>query len=246
MKNHLSGIALVCAALVAGPGRGETVAVYTSANFAPLMVDGGRGIYPDLIAYLNRKQPGGHTFELVYLPRKRLQVKLEDGSLDGVVIGMMPQWFNDTGQTKYLWSTPFALDRYVLVSNADKPVNPDAPGALKGLVIGLSLGYVYPGVDEWVQRNGLVRNDAPSEEKNLEKLLRNRVDCSVVAESMARYFIRKNNLYTRFKVLSVPGQVTERRFLAPRSQQAVFDKLAPLVDKLKDDAEWKRALSQYE
>ena len=91
MKNHLPGIALMCASLFAGASQAETVAVYTSANFAPLMLDSARGIYPDLIAYLNRKKSGDYTFKLVYLPRKRLQVKLEEGSLDGIVIGMMPQ-----------------------------------------------------------------------------------------------------------------------------------------------------------
>ncbi|MDC8760512.1 substrate-binding periplasmic protein [Janthinobacterium fluminis] len=246
MKNSLSGIALACACLFAGASRADTVIVYTSANFAPLMIDGERGIYPDLIGYLNRKKIADYTFKLVYLPRKRLQVKLEDGSLNGIVIGMMPQWLNDTGQSKYLWTTAFAHDRFVLVSTAARPLNPQEPATLAGATIGLTLGYVYPGIDEWIRRHGLIRHDALSEEKNLDKLLRNRVDCSAVVESMVRYYIKKNNLYGQFKIAAMPGPGTDRRFLAPRAQQAVFDKLVPVINKLKDDPEWKRALAQYE
>ncbi len=125
-------------------------------------------------------------------------------------------------------------------------VNPDIPATLSGKIIGLTLGYVYPGIDEWIVRNGLIRNDAPSEEKNLEKLLRERVDCSAVVESMARYFIHTKHLRGKFKLAPMPGHATERRFLAPRAQQAVFERLAPVIARLREDPEWRRALAEYE
>lgn len=228
------------------PAGADTITVYTSANFAPLVIDGTRGIYHDAIDYLNKQAPQGTTFRLAYLPRKRLQMRLEDGSLDGIVIGMMPQWFDDVAQKKYLWTTPFAIDRFVLVSRAEKPLQPDVPGALNGKSIGLTLGYVYPGIDEWIRRHGLVRQDAMSEEINLEKLRRGRIDCVAVSESVARYFVRLHALNGSLTFVDLPGRATERRFLVPLGRNDLFDTLSPIVKRMRDDPHWLRTAARYQ
>lgn len=234
------------AALTLPAARAETVTVYTSANFAPLVIDGTRGIYHEAIDYLNKQAPEGTSFRLAYLPRKRLQMRLEDGSLDGIVIGMMPQWFDDVAQKKYLWTTAFAIDRFVLVSRADKPLLPDAPRTLHGKSIGLTLGYVYPGIEEWIQRHGLVRQDAMSEEINLEKLRRGRIDCVAVSESAARYFMRLHALNGSLTLVDLPGRATERRFLVPLGRHDLYDKLSPIVKRMREDPQWLRMTSKYQ
>lgn len=245
MKILVVRLTILCALLLAAGVRAEVVNVYTSANFAPLMLADGRGIYPDLVAHLNRKKPGGWTFRLQYMPRKRLQVKLEEGSLDGLVIGLMPEWLADSEQKKYLWTAPFATDRFALVSLASKPVNPEAKGRA-GRTIGITTGYVYPGLDDWFFRSGLQRSGGISDEKNIEKLLLGRVDCVLVSQSMARYFIRMHKLETTLRVYSMPGPGTERRFLVQRKQAAVYVHLAPAIRKLREDPEWRRAEAAYE
>lgn len=234
------------AALLLPAARAETVTVYTSANFAPLVIDGTRGIYHEAIEYLNRQAPPGTSFRLAYLPRKRLQMRLEEGTLDGIVIGMMPQWFDDAAQKKYLWTPPFAVDRFVLVSRAETPLHPDVPGALSGKSIGLTLGYVYPGLEEWIERHGLLRQDAMSEEINLEKLRRGRIDCVAVSESVARYFVRLHALNGSLAFIDLPGRATERRFLVPLGRNDLFDKLSPIVKRMRDDPLWLRMASKYQ
>lgn len=226
--------------------RAETVTVYTSANFAPLVIDGSRGIYHEAIDYLNKRSADGTSYRLAYLPRKRLQMRLEEGTLDGLVIGMMPQWFDDVAQKKYLWTTPFAVDRFVLVSRNDHPMRTDVPGALAGKSIGLTLGYVYPGIDEWIQRHGLVRQDAISEEINMEKLRRGRIDCVAVSESVARYFVRQNGLNGSLTFVDLPGRATERRFLVPLGRGDLYDKVAPIIKHMRDDPQWLRMTSKYQ
>jgi polar amino acid transport system substrate-binding protein len=245
MKILVVRLAMLCALVLTAGARAEVVNVYTSANFAPLMLGDGRGIYPDLIAHLNRKKPGGLAFRLLYMPRKRLQVKLEEGSLDGLVIGLMPEWLADSEQKKYLWTVPFATDRFALVSLASKPVNPEAR-TRTGRTIGITTGYVYPGLDDWFFRSGLQRSGGISDEKNIEKLLLGRVDCVLVSQSMARYFIRTHKLGATLRVYPMPGPATERRFLVQRRQAAVYERLAPAVKKLHEDAQWRRAAAAYE
>ncbi len=246
MRRVLSALALLCAALLALPARAEVVNVYTSANFAPLATADGQGLYADLVDYLNRQQLGGLSFRLQYLPRKRLQMRLESGKLDGIVIGMMPAWFQDEAQGKYLWTVPFAIDRFVLASRREQPVDPGVGGALAGKSIGLTLGYVYPGIDEWIRREGLLRADALSEEINLEKLRLGRIDCVAVAESVARYYLKRHQAENRFLLFNLPGRQTERRFLVPHDQAGVYERLAPAIRKLKDDPAWQRILGKYE
>ena len=87
MKLLMPPLALIVS-LLCPAARAETITVYTSANFAPLVIDGSRGIYYEAIDYLNKQAGDGTQFRLAYLPRKRLQMRLEDGTLDGIVIGM--------------------------------------------------------------------------------------------------------------------------------------------------------------
>ncbi len=245
MRPFLFAAAVLLAGLFGPACQAEVITVYTSANFAPLVVDGHRGLYPDLVDYLNKQKPGGMTFKLAYMPRKRLQVKLEDGSLDGIIIGMMPAWFDDVGQFKYLWTVPFAADNFILVSNTSKPINPAVPTSLPGASIGLTLGYVYPGIDQWIAMNGLVRNDAQSEEKNIEKLMLKRVDCIVVSQTVINYYIKTNHWQGRFQFGQVPGQVTERRFLIPHAYKRVHERIAPIIKNLDHDPAWLKIAEKY-
>lgn len=246
MKSIATILLLLGALLFGAPVRAEVVNVYTSANFAPLLLGDGRGFYPDLIKHLNRQQLDGYTFALHYLPRRRLQVKLEEGSLDGIVIGMMPEWLADPGQTKYLWTAPFATDRFALVSLASRPMPPHDRRAIAGASVGVTTGYVYPGLDGWFAAARLQRRSGASDEKNIEKLLLRRVDCVIVAESMARYFTRTHKLHNRLRIYPMPGPGTERRFLVQRRDAHTYEVLAPAVQRLKDDAAWRRASAAYE
>jgi polar amino acid transport system substrate-binding protein len=246
MNKFRAWLLLLFALTLAGPARAEVVHVYTSANFAPLMLGGGRGVYPDLVAWLNRQKLGKLTFELRYMPRKRLQVKLEDGSLDGIVIGMMPAWLGDERQKKYLWTAPFDIDHFALVSLATRPMDSARPRTLRGGTIGVTMGYVYPGLDDWIVQSRLQRSGGISDEKNIEKLLRGRVDCVIVAESMARYFIRTHKLEQKLHLSPVPGQPTERRFLVQHRDAAVFALIAPAIGKLHEDPSWRRAVHGYQ
>ncbi|OEZ56747.1 bacterial extracellular solute-binding protein, family 3 [Duganella sp. HH105] len=240
-------LAMLCLGVLHGAARGELVSVYTSARVAPLVIGEGSGIYPDLVAYLNRKKLGQLSFKLVYLPRKRLQLQVERGELDGIVIGMMPHWFNDAAQKKYLWSAPFDTDRYVIVLPAGQAFNASKPGALAGHTVGMVLGYSYPDLEDWMHQQGLVRSDAASDELNLEKLRLGRVDSVAAAGAIVRYYMKVHAMDAdKFQLQELPSRVTERRFLVPRSKAAVYDSIAPVIRQLKDDPEWQRLAAKYE
>ncbi|MES2257165.1 MAG: transporter substrate-binding domain-containing protein [Pseudomonadota bacterium] len=245
MKKSVIAVTIACAVAFQGRAHSEVVNVYTSAISAPLVISDTQGVYPDMIAYLNRQNLDRLTFKLSYLPRKRLQLKIEKGEIDGIVIGMMPHWFDDGAQQKYLWTMPFAIDRYVVVMRPDLPYNARQPGSLSGRSAGMVLGYNYPDLEPWMREQNLVRNDAASEDINLEKLRLGRVDCVITIESVVRYYLKTHAVTDQFKLYELPARPTERRFLVPHSKAAVFDKIAPLMRKLKDDPDWQRDAARY-
>ena len=247
MRKLLAALAMLCVVVLHGAARGEVVSVYTSARVAPLVINDSSGIYPDMVDYLNRKKPGGLSFQLVYLPRKRLQLQVERGELDGIVIGMMPHWFNDGAQTKYLWTAQFDLDRYVIVMPAGQPYSAARPGTLSGRTVGMVLGYSYPELEAWIKQQGLIRSDAASDDNNLEKLRLGRVDSVAAAGSVVRYYMKVHAIdAAKFQLHELPSRPTERRFLVPRSKAAVYEKIAPVIRQIRDDPEWQRLLARYE
>ena len=246
MNKLVTRLVLSCSLLAAAAwARADVVNVYTGANFAPLMLADGRGLYPDLVAYLNLRKVGGHTYVLRFIPRKRLQVKLEEGTLDGLVIGMMPEWLADPRQTKYLWTAPFDSDRIALLSLAARPVNPQVPRTLHGASVGLTAGYVYPGLESWLAKSRLKASAGMGDEKNIEKLLLGRVDCVLVGEAIARYYIKTHQLQDTLRLYPLPGPVSQRRFMAQRGQKPVYDQLVPAIARLKTDPAWQRIAAAY-
>jgi polar amino acid transport system substrate-binding protein len=242
-KSKLCIIALLAA--MGSLASAETVTVFTNATFPPLVVDAKIGLYPETVAYLNQLKLEGFDFVMETLPRKRLQILVENGTLDGIVIGMMPQWMGDPNRVKYLWTDPFATDSFVMASTTLNPVFYNRIDERSGVRIGVTLGYVYPGIDEWVARHGLTRDEAPTEERNLDKLMLGRVDAVIVAESVLRYYTKIHRMSGGLIIETMPGQQTERRFLIPKSKQQVFDKLAPAIRRLNADPNWRRIQSQY-
>jgi polar amino acid transport system substrate-binding protein len=243
-RRFFSALLALSLATCVAAAQAVEVTVFTSSSSPPLIVGDHGGIYRDMIAYLNR-QNLGLTFKLAYIPRKRLQVKVEEDSIDGIVIGMMPAWFGDAAQNKYLWTVPFQQDRFQMVVPIASPIRLEAPLRMRGRTAGLVLGYAYPGIDRWIDQRGMVRSYAPSEETSLEKLTLDRVDSVIVSELVARYYLRTHNLQQKYRMFSLPAVGTERRFLVPFKQRAVYDKLAPVIRKIKDDPEWIRLMNNY-
>lgn len=236
---------LLLAATMLQMVRAETVTVYTNASFAPLVIDARTGLYPETVAYLNRLKIEGLDFKLNTMPTKRLRLLLDSGQLDGIVIGMTPEWFDDAAQRKYLWTQPFFRDAFVLVSKSIQPIFTGQLTPGRVLKIGVTRGYVYPGIDEWIDQHKMLWDEALTEEGNLHKLMRDRIDAVVVSESVLRFYVKGKQFPDGLIVEGLPGRPTERRMLIPRSKQYVFDKLAPVFEQLQSDPAWQALVGRF-
>jgi polar amino acid transport system substrate-binding protein len=100
-------------------------------------------------------------------------------------------------------------------------------------------------VDEWIEQNRFVRDNAATEERNLDKLLLGRVDMIVVTDSVFRYYMRAHRVTGGVISEALPGKPSERRILVPKSRRDLFDKLAPAIRRLGEDPRWKVIQSRY-
>lgn len=142
-----------------------------------------QGILPEFISSL--AQILGREHSVLALARPRIPVYLEKGKLDFFCY-TIPAW--SPIKDKLTWSAPLFLKREIIVGPAPLPKSLDE---FKGVVIGTSLDYTYPNLNPYFQDKSLVREDAPTDEANLKKLLSNRVSYVVIDEVFFDYF--KNN-----------------------------------------------------
>jgi|GEM_PF-1845005 len=72
---------------------------------------------------------------------------VDNGLLDGGLIGVNPIWFCDREEKKYLWTGTIYHDRGELISTLAKLVDYTGPDSLKGLSLGGVMGFSYFGLD---------------------------------------------------------------------------------------------------
>lgn len=99
------------------------VDIYTYHDMPPYVINlkERSGLYFDFVNLFNQMN-SGYTFNLIYMPRKRLDYRLDQNKLDGIVIGVKPKWFKDASQTRFLWSPVIMQDKDVFVSLKQNPI----------------------------------------------------------------------------------------------------------------------------
>jgi polar amino acid transport system substrate-binding protein len=203
------------------------------------------GLYFDLARYLNDRI-SGHTFKTVYLPRRRLEHDLELGRLHGLVIGVNPAWFKDETRARYLWSAPFLRDEDVVVSPIEQPIEYEGPESLVGRNVGLSMGYYYFGIDELVRAGRIQRDDAINEESSLDKLLRRRIDATVVTQRTLDYLVRQRPEWKgKFRTARKAHDQFDRMILVPKEFAHLLPDLNAALGPATHDPAWLKLLRQY-
>lgn len=225
----------------------EVIKVYTYHLKAPLVINEAAhvGMYFDVLRYFGQHS-GEHQFELHYLPRRRLDVLVNDGKLDGVVIGVSPLWFGDVAEHKYAWTKPFLHDVDEVISLRESAFEFGDAESLIGKKVGLVFGYYYFGVSELAQAGKLVRDDASSEDHHFRKLIAGRIDVAIVGRSNYDYVMKTQpELVGRFHVSKIPHDRFERRILLPLHLSKLQIELNKIIDQMQRDPTWQQQMQNY-
>ena len=158
--------ALILPAAAAANTSVKTVYLYTYHNKPPFIVDLKKrtGLFFDLAEYLSQ-QDSQIQYRTEYIPRKRLDRLIETESLDAVVIGVNPVWFNDISKKRFLWLPSIYTDRDDFVSLSSTPFDFEGPKSfVDKRVVGVAGNY-YFGINEAVEKGVLQRVDTIGEKK---------------------------------------------------------------------------------
>lgn len=204
----------------------EVLNVYTYHNKPPYFQSQRptqAGIYKNLLDQLNADQDQ-FLLQLRYLPRKRLNQALEQGRLNGIVIGVNPIWFKDSEQKKYFWSPPFMSDMDIFVTSGSlkEADNKD----FSGLRFSLTRGNYYKGISEQIKAGRIRLIESQSALQSVQMLSHDRADISILSESTAKYYqVQDRGLV----ILNEPHARFKRHIMFPKQFKQAMEIINPLI-----------------
>ncbi|WP_448565872.1 substrate-binding periplasmic protein [Thalassotalea ganghwensis] len=224
----------------------ELVNVYVYHLKPPFVVDlvKQQGLYFDFSRYLNEVAPN-YDFHTIFVPRKRITLMLEQGKLDGMLLGVNPVWFKDKEESKYLWSDKILVDRDDFVSLKESPFEYNNPQSLRDKILGGVRGFYYRGINELVEKNELVRVDTVGEDALLHMLLNKRIDTAIISQSAFKYITQDKALRGKFHLSEKPHDQFSRRVLFPKNLQSLYQELLPKINAMYDDSQWQKMVVSY-
>ncbi len=231
--------------------RGNELTLYTYHDKAPYyhrgeeaMDTAERTIYEDFAEYLNARQDT-YRVRVEFLPRIRLDRRLQRGTLNGAVIGVNPLWFNDREQTTYLWSAPFMMDKDVVIVRKGNAFPYEHPSDLIGKRLTLPRGLYWWGVTELIREGKIEAEETEQDLQNLQKVALDRADATITSILTFRRLLREHFPDGNLEYLPVPHDRFERKLLFPRNLEDVLRTLSPFLDGALENPAWLETLEHY-
>jgi polar amino acid transport system substrate-binding protein len=127
----------------------------------------------------------GYTARFVTVPGKRVALALTHGEADGVCF-VATGWIDG----KFNWTRPSIPGSGVVVAHTGAPVVTTLE-ALADERVGTVLGYRYPELEEMLHNN-LHRDDAPSVQHSIAKLVAGRSRYAIIDGMTIAYYLKTN------------------------------------------------------
>lgn len=185
----------------------------------------------------------GAEARITILPAKRVDVALDTGQVDLHCL-LTPSWL-DKPVTAARWSVPLlALDDVLLAGPDFKGASKIDLATVHGLSVGLVMSYRYPALDAALRGGQLQRDDAPSQQRVLEKLAHGRTDLAVADSLMADWFNQSQPADRRLQRLQTVHSVMTHCLLSARPDMAPA-RIQAAVRQLVDSGQLKAILARY-
>ena len=184
--SRLAALLLLCCAAAQGAPR-ELVMLAPLNHAMPLarFSDGQltEGILKDMGELLAAKL--GRTARFIGVPSRRVGLMLARGEADGVCL-VQPNWIDG----EFHWSAPLIPTGGVVIARSGAPVIARLED-LRGKKVGTVAGYRYRYIEPLLGKDFL-RDDAPSAQHNLSKLLAGRTEYALMELSTAFYQVKSD------------------------------------------------------
>lgn len=176
-------VATLCLPLLAG---GQERTLIAAADPYPPYVDPqvpGEGLAMEIVRAAFKTQ--GYTVKLEMMPWVRVEKGVSEGRFDILV----DVWRTEARAKELLFSTPYAISKIKFIKRKENPFEYTGLESLAGKSIGVIRGYGYS--DAFNAATTFTREEVPSMEHNINKLLIKRIDLTLEDEITAKGLIRK-------------------------------------------------------
>ena len=220
MKKLILVVLLLSSTLFAA----KDINVYTYHNHAPFIIDKNAGLSHALVDYLNKNSNGLYNFKLKVVPRSRLNYylkpwiqkecgKTKECQKNWMVLWVNHKWgFGKDSLTTFSWTKLFQ-DSNAIISSKNKKIEYTNPDSLIGKKLAGIAGHRYVGIDDLVNDGKIKRINGNNEEVNLQKVLSNRVDVTLLPTSSFNYYLTKNKNLSDLEKSKVAHQVYMRNIM---------------------------------
>ena len=257
--NAILSFLLLLATFVATPvwAAPEKIRLFTYHNHPPFVTGDRQGLSFDLGKHLNKKAPDRYLFEVTILPRNRLNVYLANwiqGKCPSAtkacknswaLLWVNPKWGFGNNPEKLLSWIRMVDDSNSIISSASKKVAYKNPDSLIGHRFGGVMGHKYLGIDSLVKKGKIVRIDGNSERNNIFKLLKKRIDVTLLPTSTIHYYLLEGKEFAKFSkdihIAQTKHQSYSRNFMFPPNR---ID-LKEIFKKLDSDSAWQATIKSY-
>lgn len=176
-------VATLCWPLIAGAQERTLIA---AADPYPPYVDPqvpGQGLAMEIVRAAYKTQ--GYTVKLEMMPWVRAEKGVSEGRYDILV----DVWRTEARAKELLFSTAYAVSKVKFIKRKENPFEFTGLDSLSGKRIGVIRGYGYS--DAFNAATTFTREEVPSMEHNINKLLLKRIDLTLEDEITAKGLIRK-------------------------------------------------------
>lgn len=236
------GLAAAACWPVASRAQPMTLRFAVSDSWAPPYVlrRGNEPVGGLLVALMQAvAQAVGTRPVFVRLPSPRVDAALRDGEVDLHCL-ISPTWYGPDGPPGRL-GPPMVVLEDVLVMREPGPAL-DLP-AQRGLRVGTVLGYRYDTLQAAFETGSLIREDAPSQARMLEKLRLSRSDAAVCDRRVLQHFNRSLPPAQRLHARQRISQTVTHACLSPRAAWPEAQLLQAL-DRVVSRGELRRLLAE--
>ena len=212
----------------------------------PFVIERGKkiGLVFDLARQLTEIANGEYTFEVMILPRKRLDWHLE--SNDKLIVPFVsPSWFGDENGVLFGWTPYLMQGGNAVVSSSATPFEYDGPVSLIGKRIGVVSGYRLKGLQVLIANGNITRFDIPNERLIWKMLKEGRIDVGIVPNIVARYL--EADIYPKVDLhfSSTPHQAFTRHVLISGHDGQFREFLNKAVIAVRMSSKWQSLLTKY-
>lgn len=244
---------LACALTGSGLAMAQPQA---SAAPPPLRFAVGQAWSEPFAHWVDGRLQGGILFELTQqiaanagtsasyrvLPARRVDEALAAGLVDLHCL-LSPSWV-ESRPAPERWSVPVLQLDDVLLAPASHAGGRVDLAAAKALSIGAVMSYQYPTLEPLFSGGQLRRDDAPSQERVLEKLQRGRTQFAVANSLMADWYNKRLAPGEQLKALQTVDSVMTYCLLAPKTGLAP-QRIQAAVRRLVDSGQLRAILRRY-